>query len=127
MRDKFISGKRLYPPLTSGGLWRTWCLLLSAGVRHHPPEAFGGAKFSCKKNLNDIRHPNTKGEDSIVIYGGLRKKIKGLEKKNYKKFKFLVDAHQLYCYTVSYDNRADKKTNRNLWQKPIPNKQGDRH
>jgi len=73
MYAKCLSIKGLYPPFASGGLWRKWCLPSFAGIRHHPPEAFGGAKFSHKKNLNDIRHPNTKREDSIVIYGGLRK------------------------------------------------------
>ena len=71
MYTNYLSTKELYPPFASGGLWRRWCLLLSAGIRHHPPEVFGGANFSCAKRLSNIRHPSTKRIDTVFIYDGL--------------------------------------------------------
>ena len=65
--------KGLYPPFASGGLWRRWCLLLSASVRRYPPEVFGGANFSCTKRLSNIRHPSTKRIDTVFIYDGLNR------------------------------------------------------
>lgn len=50
-------------------------------IRQNPSLSSGGAKCRPGKDLNNIRHSRAKREDSIVIYGGLRKKIKGLEKK----------------------------------------------
>ena len=75
----FIKG--LYPPLAMGGLWRRWYLLLYSGIRHYPPEAFGGANFNYKKSLGNIRCSTTKRIDTVVICGGLRKRIYELEKK----------------------------------------------
>ncbi len=60
MYANYLSEKKLYPPFTSGGLWRTWCLLLFSGIRHHPPEAFGGASHIASKDLTNIRHLDTK-------------------------------------------------------------------
>ena len=71
MYANHLSVNELYPPFVNGGLWRMWCLLLSAGVRRYPPEVFGGANFSCAKRLSNIRHPSTKRIDTVFIYGGL--------------------------------------------------------
>ena len=68
-----LSIKRLCPPFASGGLWRRWCLLPSAGVRRYPPEAFGGANFRYAKRLSNIRHPSTKRIDIVFIYDGLNR------------------------------------------------------
>lgn len=79
MYTKHLSVNELYPPFASGGLWQMLRLVLSAGIRHHPPEVFGGANFCCAEKLNNIHHSSTKRIDTF-IYGGLRKKIYGFEK-----------------------------------------------
>jgi hypothetical protein len=56
MYAKCLSVKELPPPFASGGLWRMWCLVSFAGIRHHPPNGFGGAKYSIVKGLTNIRH-----------------------------------------------------------------------
>jgi hypothetical protein len=75
MYANYLSENKLYPPFASGGLWRTWCLLPFACIRHHPPEAFGGANHRASKDLTNIRHLAAKREDGIAVYGGLREKI----------------------------------------------------
>jgi len=60
MYANYLPIKELYPPFASGGLWRTWYLLLSASIRHHPPEAFGGANYLTEKDLTNIRHRTKK-------------------------------------------------------------------
>jgi len=95
MYANYLSENKLCPPVIIGGLWRTWHLLLSAGVRRYPPETFGGANFSCAKGLSNIRHPIAERIDTAFIYGGLRKKIYELEKKNSENTKNL-----LTCYTI---------------------------
>jgi len=63
MYAKRLSENKLCPPFVSGGLWRRWCLLLSASIRHHPPEVFGGANHRASKNLANIRHLDIKRID----------------------------------------------------------------
>ena len=62
--------------------------MLSAGIRHYPPEAFGGTNFSYEKKLGNIRHSSIKRIDTVIIYDGLRKKIGGFGKNE----KFLKKA-----------------------------------
>ncbi len=88
MYAKCLSTKTLPPPVAGGGLWRTWCMPLFTGIRQHPPEAFGGANCCYTKELNNIRHPATKRRDTVIVYGGLQKKIYEHDKqisKNIKK------------------------------------------
>jgi len=74
MYAKCLSTKTLYPPFVSGGLWHKLGVVLSAGIRHYPPEAVGGANYSYNKNLGNFRHSSTKRIATVIIYGGLRKK-----------------------------------------------------
>jgi len=63
MYVKRLSENKLCPPFTSGGLWWTCRLLSFAGIRHHPPEAFGGANHIDNKDLANIRHLDIKRND----------------------------------------------------------------
>ncbi|OHB54352.1 MAG: hypothetical protein A2173_10115 [Planctomycetes bacterium RBG_13_44_8b] len=67
MYIKHLFENKLYPTFAIGGLWRTFCWILYAGIRHHPPETFGRANFCCAKNLGDIRHLAAKREGDIII------------------------------------------------------------
>jgi len=81
MYINYLSVKGLYPPFASGGLWRTWCLLLFSGIRHYPPKHYGGANLRASKDLTNIRHLAAKRESDIILYGGLQKKISEKTKK----------------------------------------------
>ncbi len=71
MYTKPLSVNELYPPFASGGLWQMLRLVLSAGIRHHPPKSIGGANRIAIKDLTNIRHPSTKRMYTVIIYGGL--------------------------------------------------------
>jgi len=59
MYVKRLSENKLYTPLASGGLWRTWRLFLFSGIRHYPPKPCGGANHKTSKGLTNIRHLDT--------------------------------------------------------------------